>query len=162
MTEQEMQTHQKFLQEAINIAKENVHTGKGGPFGAVIVKDGKIIARAGNEVLGTKDPTMHAEVNAIRQACKQVGHFELQDCVIYSSCEPCPMCLGAIYWARPKALFFAADRKTAAQHGFDDDFIYKEMDIPYPQRHIPTVCMAVDSAESPFIAWDEKDDKVRY
>ena len=137
-------------------------SGKGGPFGALIVKDGKILVRACNQVLDTKDPTMHAEVNAIRQACKQLGHFELQDCIIYSSCEPCPMCLGAIYWVRPKALFFAADRKTAGAHGFDDDFIYKEIALPSDKRHIPTVCMQLDESEEPFICWDNKTDKVQY
>ncbi len=162
MTETEKQEHKKFLQEAVRIARENVATGKGGPFGAVIVKDGKIIASGGNQVLGTNDPTMHAEVNVIRQACKKVNHFELQDCIIYSSCEPCPMCLGAIYWARPKALFFAADRKTAGAHGFDDDFIYKEIVLPTEQRHIPTVCMQLEEAEQPFVAWDQKTDKVQY
>lgn len=162
MTEQELKLHKKFLQQAIELARANVRTGRGGPFGAVIVKDGQIIARGGNEVLYTKDPTMHAEVNAIRQACKQLGHFELQDCVIYSSCEPCPMCLGAIYWARPKALFFAADRKTAAKHGFDDDFIYKEIDLPCEKRHIPTVCMAIEDSEVPFVTWDQKEDKIQY
>ena len=162
MTEREIQTHQKFLREAVRLAEENVATGRGGPFGAVIVKDGQIVASACNEVLGTQDPTMHAEVNAIRQACKKLNTFELKDCVIYSSCEPCPMCLGAIYWARPKALFFAADKKCAARYGFDDDFIYKEIALPLEQRHIPTVCMAIDASEEPFIRWDEKTDKTLY
>ena len=162
MTEQEKQQHKQFLQEAVRLARENVASGKGGPFGAVIVKDGQVIVRACNQVLESKDPTMHAEVNAIRQACQKLGHFELKDCIIYSSCEPCPMCLGAIYWARPKALFFAADRKTAGAHGFDDDFIYKELVLPTDQRHIPTVCMCLDEAEDPFVAWDKKTDKVQY
>jgi len=162
MDKQEKEQHIRFLQEAVKVAQENVATGRGGPFGAVIVKDGEIIARCGNEVLGTKDPTMHAEVNAIRQACAKLQHFELKDCIIYSSCEPCPMCLGAIYWARPKALFFAADRYTAAKHGFDDNFIYKEIELPCDKRHIPTVCISLDTAENPFNKWDEKTDKVAY
>ena len=122
MDEKELQMHKQFLQEAVNLARENVATGRGGPFGAVIVRDGQIIARGCNQVLGSQDPTLHAEVDAIRTACKKLNSFDLKDCVIYSSCEPCPMCLGAIYWARPKALFFAADRYTAARHGFDDKF----------------------------------------
>lgn len=156
------QQHEYFLQEAIRIAKENVATGKGGPFGAVIVKNGQIIASGSNQVLDTQDPTMHAEVNVIRQACKKLGHFELTDCIIYSSCEPCPMCLGAIYWARPKALYFAADRECAARHGFDDNYIYKEISLPTNKRHIPTFCVQLKTAESPFVSWDEKADKVQY
>ena len=123
MNEQKLQTHKKFLQQAINLARENVATGRGGPFGAVIVKDGEIIARGSNQVLSGQDPTLHAEVDAIRNACKKLNNFDLKDCIIYSSCEPCPMCLGAIYWARPKALYFAADRHTAARHGFVDTVI---------------------------------------
>ena len=162
MTESELQMHKKFLQEAINLAKENVATGKGGPFGAVIVKDGQIIARACNEVLRTQDPTMHAEVNAIRQACKKLNHFELKDCIIYSSCEPCPMCLGAIYWARPKALFFAADRHCAARHGFDDRFIYEQITTTPSARKILTMCIAMPNDEEPFVHWDNKSDKTQY
>jgi len=158
----ENEEHIKFLQEAVRLARENVATGRGGPFGAVIVKDGKIIARGCNQVLGTHDPTMHAEVDAIRQACKQVGHFELTGCIIYSSCEPCPMCLGAIYWARPKALYFAADRFCAARHGFDDKFIYDEITVGPQERKIPTVCVQLADAEEPFKKWDEKEDKIRY
>ena len=158
----ENEEHIKFLQEAVRLARENVATGRGGPFGAVIVKDGKIIARGCNQVLGTHDPTMHAEVDAIRQACKQVRHFELTDCIIYSSCEPCPMCLGAIYWARPKALYFAADRFCAARHGFDDKFIYDEIAVGPEARKIPTVCVQLPDAEEPFEKWDAKDDKIRY
>ena len=162
MTEEEKQQHKHFLQEAIRLAKENVSSGKGGPFGAIVVKDGQIIASATNHVLETNDPTMHAEINAIRQACKKLGHFELSDCIIYSSCEPCPMCLGAIYWTRPKAVFFGADHRMAGRHGFDDDFIYQEIFRPMDQRHIPTVCMQLDSAEEPFIEWDNKTDKIQY
>jgi len=162
MNETDLQQHKKFLREAVELAKDNVATGKGGPFGAVIVKDGEVIARAGNEVLFTQDPTMHAEVNAIRQACRKLGKFELTDCIIYSSCEPCPMCLGAIYWARPKALYFAADKKCAARHSFDDDFIYKEIALPLEKRHIPTVCVSLEEAEAPFVAWDKKEDKIAY
>ncbi|WP_428047543.1 nucleoside deaminase [Candidatus Avelusimicrobium facis] len=162
MNEQELQMHKKFLEEAVRLARENVATGRGGPFGAVIVKDGQIIASGSNQVLDSQDPTMHAEVNVIRQACKKLNHFELKDCIIYSSCEPCPMCLGAIYWARPKALFFAADRSTAARHGFDDKFIYDEIALPAEKRSIKTVCIALDGREQPFEKWDAKTDKVPY
>lgn len=162
MDEKELQMHKQFLQEAVNLARENVATGRGGPFGAVIVKDGQIIARGCNQVLGSQDPTLHAEVDAIRNACKKLNSFDLKDCVIYSSCEPCPMCLGAIYWARPKALFFAADRYTAARHGFDDKFIYDEIALPAEKRHIPTVCIALEDNEEPFEKWDKKADKVQY
>ena len=162
MDEKELQTHKKFLQEAIRLARENMSTGRGGPFGAVIVKDGQIIARGSNQVLGSKDPTLHAEVDAIRTACKKLNHFELKDCVIYSSCEPCPMCLGAIYWARPKALYFAADRHTAARHGFDDKFIYDEIAKEPSRRAIKTVRIEMEENEVPFELWDKKEDKIAY
>ena len=115
MEQAELKQHKKFLKEAVKMAEKGMLEGKGGPFGAVIVQNGKIIARGCNQVTSSNDPTRHAEVDAIRKACKKLGTFELRDCIIYSSCEPCPMCLGAIYWARPKALFFAADRFTAAK-----------------------------------------------
>lgn len=162
MEEKEMQQHKKFLAEAVRLAQENVATGRGGPFGAVIVKDGEIIARASNQVLATNDPTMHAEVSAIRQACAKLSSFELKDCIIYSSCEPCPMCLGAIYWARPKALYFAADQHTAAKHGFDDKFIYDEIAVPKEQRQIKTVRIVLDTQEEPFKEWTAKEDKTQY
>ena len=161
MTEEELQIHKHFLQEAINLARENVATGRGGPFGAIVVQDGEIIARATNEVLKDQDPTMHAEVNAIRQACKKLGHFELKNCVIYSSCEPCPMCLGAIYWARPKALF-AADRHCAARHGFDDNFIYEQITTTPSERKILTVHLAIPDEELPFVVWDEEENRTQY
>ncbi len=162
MDDKELQMHKNFLREAVKLARENMSTGRGGPFGAVIVKDGQIIARGSNQVLGSKDPTMHAEVDAIRTACKKLNHFELKDCVIYSSCEPCPMCLGAIYWARPKALYFAADRHTAARHGFDDKFIYDEIAKDPSGRSIKTVRLELEDAEEPFELWDKKEDKIAY
>ncbi len=162
MDEKELEMHKKFLREAVKLARENMSTGRGGPFGAVIVKDGEIIARGSNQVLGSKDPTMHAEVDAIRTACKKLNHFELKDCVIYSSCEPCPMCLGAIYWARPKELYFAADRHTAARHGFDDKFIYDEIAKDPSQRGIKTVRIELEDNEEPFVLWDQKTDKTQY
>ena len=127
MTQEELNQHIHFLQEAIEEARKGMKAGKGGPFGAVIVKDGQIIARGCNCVTSTNDPTCHAEVDAIRKACAQLQSFELKDCIIYSSCEPCPMCLGAIYWARPKALYFAADRVRAAASNFDDEFTSEDL-----------------------------------
>ena len=124
----------EFMQEAIQLSIENVKSGKGGPFGAVIVKDGKIIARGANGVTSTNDPTAHAEVVAIRNACKELGTFQLDGCEIYTSCEPCPMCLGAIYWARPDRMYFANTKKNAADINFDDQFIYEELELPY-QKH---------------------------
>ncbi len=162
MTATEQKIHEKFLQQAIRLAQENVNTGCGGPFGAVIVKNGEIIACGCNQVLSSKDPTLHAEIDAIRQACKKLGSFELTDCIIYSSCEPCPMCLGAIYWARPKALYFAADRDCAARHGFDDKFIYQELTLPLDQRKICMGCLKLKEAELPFEQWDKKPDKIQY
>lgn len=162
METQELLQHKKFLKAAIKLAEKGVASGKGGPFGAVIVKDGKIVARGFNQVTSSNDPTRHAEVDAIRKACKKLKSFELKDCVIYSSCEPCPMCFGAIYWARPKALYFAADRFVAAKHGFDDNFIYKEVSLPVEERSIKTICVALDEKEKPFISWDHKTDKTEY
>ena len=158
----EFEQHQKFLQEAITLARENVATGRGGPFGAVIVKNGEIIARGCNQVLGTHDPTMHAEVAAIREACKKLGHFELKDCIIYASAEPCPMCLGAIYWARPKALYYAADKKLAAKAGFDDSFIYKEIALPKNKRKIKTTKINLPQDNDPFEAWAKNTTKTEY
>ena len=154
--------HQKFLLEAIKEARNNIKAGKGGPFGAVVVKNGQIIARGSNQVTSTNDPTCHAEVDAIRKACAKLKSFELKDCVIYSSCEPCPMCLGAIYWARPKALYFAADRWRAAASNFDDALIYKELPLPTGHRTLPTVCIKVPGRNEPFDEWDAKTDKVEY
>lgn len=162
MNEHELQEHQRFLKRAIELAAENMQTGKGGPFGAVIVKDGKILAEGFNQVTSANDPTRHAEVDAIRKACQKLNAFELKDCVIYSSCEPCPMCLGAIYWARPKALYFAADRFCAAKHGFDDKFIYDEITQPADKRSIPTIRIVLDGAEEPFEIWSSRADKIEY
>ena len=162
MEEQELKQHQRFLRAAIKMAEKGMAAGKGGPFGAVIVKDGKIIARGCNQVTSQNDPTRHAEVDAIRKACRKLKNFELKDCIIYSSCEPCPMCLGAIYWARPKALFFAADRFRAAQSGFDDEFIYKEVPLPKEKRSLKTYCVDVKSKNEPFDLWDAKTDKTEY
>ncbi len=156
MTEQE-----KFMQRAIELSIKSVENG-GGPFGAVIVKDGKIIAEASNSVTKDNDPTAHAEINAIRQAAKKLGTFDLSGCEIYTSCEPCPMCLGAIYWARLDKIYFANTRYDAAKIGFSDEFIYEELDKPYDQRKIPTIQMMREAALAAFKAWEEKEDKIEY
>jgi len=127
-----------FLKEAIRLAVENVESGNGGPFGAVVVKDGKIIARGMNQVTHTNDPTAHAEIIAIREACAVLNSFQLTGCEIYSSCEPCPMCLGAIYWARPDKLYYAGSKEDAASMHFDDQFIYEEIALPVEQRKLFT------------------------
>lgn len=129
--------HHVFLARAIELARSNVHTGQGGPFGAIIVKNGKIIAEKSNEVTTSNDPTAHAEIQVIREACRILGSFQLDDCDLYTSCEPCPMCLGAIYWARPRAVYFAATRTDAANAGFDDDLIYQELPKNPRDRKIP-------------------------
>jgi len=151
------------MARAIEIAIENVRSGRGGPFAAVVVKDGKIIAEGTNCVTRTNDPTAHAEVMAIREACKKLGTFELTGCDIYTSCEPCPMCLGAIYWARPARVYFACTAADAAKVGFDDDFIYREIVLPPADRKIPMVpgMMREESLEA-FRAWTEKQDKTPY
>ncbi|HOU83050.1 MAG TPA: nucleoside deaminase [Bacteroidales bacterium] len=150
-----------FLKLAIELAKENVKNG-GGPFGAVIVKDGQIIAKGTNRVTSHNDPTAHAEIVAIRQACEKLNDFQLTDCIIYSSCEPCPMCLGAIYWARPKKLVFAADKFDAANAGFDDSMIYDEIQLPYYDRHLETINLRIDESLQPFELWMSENDKITY
>ncbi len=162
MKNDEILKHIHFLHEAIKEARKGLKAGHGGPFGAVIVKNGKIIARGHNRVTSTNDPTAHAEVTAIRAACKKLKSFELKGCIIYSSCEPCPMCLGAIYWARPKALYFTADRLRAAASNFDDAVIYKEVPLPPGKRTLPTVCIKIPGHNVPFDEWDKKKDKTAY
>jgi len=152
----------KFMQEAINMAEKGMKTGDGGPFGAIVVKNGEIIGRGNNKVTSSNDPTAHAEVVAIRDACKNLNSFQLDDCEIYTSCEPCPMCLGAIYWARPKAVYYAADKNDAAAAGFDDDFIYKEIDAPIADRKIPMKQILQDKAQLVFKSWINKTDKIEY
>ena len=151
-----------FINKAIKLAEENVKSGNGGPFGAVIVKNGEIIATGVNTVTTTNDPTAHAEVNAIRNACKELDSFQLDDCEIYSSCEPCPMCLGAIYWSRSKKLFFAADKNDAAEAGFDDSFIYDEIELPHNKRKIPNIQISREEALKAFKDWENKEDKIEY
>ena len=151
-----------FMSRAIELSIENVRSGKGGPFAAVIVKDGRIVAEGTNCVTSTNDPTAHAEIVAIRAACKALGHFELAGCEIYTSCEPCPMCLGAIYWARPAKLYFANTAEDAAKIGFDDSLIYSEIKQPASKRRIPTIPLMREEALAAFHAWEEKSDKIQY
>ena len=159
-----MTTHtpKYYLQRRIEIAETNCKTNNGGPFGAVIVRNGEIVAECGNSVTTTNDPTAHAEVNAIRAACKKLNTFDLSDCEIYASCEPCPMCLSAIYWARIPKLYYAANKHDAKDAGFDDSFIYKELALPPRERKTPVENILHNEALVPFDLWREKDDKVAY
>jgi len=152
----------EFMREAIRISKENVTEGKGGPFGAVIVKDDKIIATGVNSVTSNNDPTAHAEVIAIRNACKVLNTFQLTGCDIYSSCEPCPMCLGAIYWARPSRLFFASTKNDAAAAAFDDQFIYEEIALPLDKRQLHTKQILRGEALEVFNLWNTMITKKEY
>ena len=153
--------HKQFMDRAIQLSIENIEKG-GGPFGAVIVKDGKIIAESGNSVTNDNDPTAHAEVNTIRKACKKLETFDLEGCIIYSSCEPCPMCLGAIYWAHLDELYFANNKKDAGNIGFDDAFIYDELDLPFEKRKLKTNQFMRDEAIKAFEKWDEFEGKREY
>jgi guanine deaminase len=150
-----------FIYQAIQLALENVDDG-GGPFGAVVVKDGHVVATGTNRVTPTLDPTAHAEMVAIRAACKKLGAFELAGCDIYCSCEPCPMCLGAIYWARPARVFFAATAGAAADAGFDDSLIKKQIRLPYTEQQLPIEQLVHADSLTPFDAWKAKPDKVVY
>jgi guanine deaminase len=153
---------QQFLRRAISLAREGMTTGNGGPFGAVVVKEGAIVGESSNCVTSTNDPTAHAEVMAIRAACKQLGTFQLDGCTLYTSCEPCPMCLGAIYWARPARVVYAAQHTDAAVAGFDDSFIYAELAKPYVHRSISTEQALQEEAKTVFEEWAEKHDKIAY
>jgi guanine deaminase len=150
------------MQRAIDLAVENVRAGAGGPFGAVVVRNGVIIAEGMNQVTATNDPTAHAEIVAIRKACQRVRNFELRDCELYTSCEPCPMCLGAVYWARVGHLYFAANRTDAAEIGFDDSLIYDELAVPFARRKIPTTNVMREEALAAFRRWSESATKVPY
>ena len=151
----------EYMREAIRLADESVKRG-GGPFGAVIVKNGEIVAGSANSVTLDNDPTAHAEVNTIRQACKKLGTFDLSDCVIYTSCEPCPMCLGAIYWAHITRIYYGNTKKDAAAIDFADDFIYKELEQHVEERAVPLIPLLRDEALETFRAWEAKQDKVEY
>ncbi len=154
--------HQQFLLQAIHIACRNVTHDNGGPYGACVVKDNKIIAYSGNRVTHNLDPTAHAEIMAIRRACKILNDFQLKDCILYTSCEPCPMCLGAIYWARLHKVYFACNRFDAAAAGFDDDFIYTEIDKPPRQRNIVMQQLSLSTALDPFSLWKSQADRTIY
>jgi len=152
----------EFMRKAIEMADNGMQSGKGGPFGAIVVKDGKIVATGCNQVTSTNDPTAHAEVVAIRNACTALNSFQLDDCDIYTSCEPCPMCLGAIYWARPNRVFYANTKVDAAKIDFDDQFIYDELEQPLGERQIPFIQILRDEALSSFNNWAAKTDRVEY
>lgn len=152
----------KFMEEAIRLAVENVKNGTGGPFGAVVVKEGEIIAACGNSVTPDNDPTAHAEVNAIREACRKLGSHQLQGCEVYTSCEPCPMCLGAIYWARPLRVYYASTKEDAAVAGFDDSFIYREIALPDSGRSIPFINEKALDTGVEFRLWKENIDRMEY
>lgn len=153
---------ENYMQEAIDLSVKNVTDNNGGPFGAVVVKDGKIIARGYNQVTSNNDPTAHAEVVAIREACKVLGTFQLTNCEIYTSCEPCPMCLGAIYWARPSRVYYANTKEDAAAINFDDDFIYKELAKPIQYRELQFKQVMRNEAQEAFMIWKNKTDKIEY
>ena len=155
-------THDDFMREAIKEAEAGMRAGRGGPFGCVIVRRGEIIARGHNCVTSTNDPTAHAEVSAIRAACQRLKTFSLEDCELYTSCEPCPMCLAAVYWARIPKLFYANTRADAAAIGFDDDFIYQQVPLPPEKRSLAMHPMMRDEAQVAFREWQAKPDKVEY
>ncbi|WP_102346146.1 nucleoside deaminase [Bacillus sp. Marseille-P3661] len=151
-----------FMKKAIDMAYENVRNNTGGPFGALVVKDGEIIGEGKNQVTETNDPTAHAEIQAIRAACEYLKDFQLTGCEIYTSCEPCPMCIGAIYWARPKAVYFACTKEDAASIGFDDHFIYEEIALPIIKRKIKMEQYMVNNYDLPFKEWKESKFKREY
>ncbi len=151
----------QFLRQAIELAVENVRRN-GGPFGALVVRGGVVIATGSNQVTRTNDPTAHAEIVALREACRVLGSFQLDECEVYSSCEPCPMCLGALYWARPSRIYFAATQHQAAAVGFDDSFIYREIQTPAAERTIPMIHIDDEQAGRPFEEWAGKPDKTEY
>jgi tRNA(Arg) A34 adenosine deaminase TadA len=153
--------NEEYIMETIRISESNMEDG-GGPFGAIIVKDNEIIARAGNTVTSSNDPTAHAEINAIRKASQYLENFDLSGCILYSSCEPCPMCLGAIYWARLDGIYFAAGKEDAKDAGFDDSFIYREIKKPFDRRSIQTTQMIRDEAYEVLKKWKQKEDKIQY
>lgn len=148
--------------EAIRLSEQGVTSNVGGPFGCVIVRGDEIVGRGNNQVTSTNDPTAHAEIVAIRDACKTLNTFQLNDCEVYTSCEPCPMCMGAIYWARPKKVYFANTRTDAADIGFDDSMIYDELICEHSARKIPIACLGREEALKVFAQWKNKSDKVEY
>src|SRR5699024_9522848 len=154
--------HQKYMQRAIEVARQGMNDDKGGPFGAIVVKNGEIIAEACNRVSSSNDPTAHAEIEVIRKACYKLGTFQLADCIIYTSCEPCPMCFGAIYWARPKAVYYGCTKEDAAEIDFDDDFIYEELDKSIDNRNIKFHNLLREESKQVFTNWKNKTDRIDY
>lgn len=154
--------HEGYLRETIRMAAENVRSGRGGPFASLIVKDGRVVGRGTNRVTSSSDPTAHAEVVAIRDACARLDSFQLDGCTVYCSSEPCPMCLAALYWARPERIYFANGREAAAAAGFDDTYIYEELEKPLGARGLRFRRIEVPDAEEPFRLWADKEDKVEY
>ncbi len=154
--------HTEFIKAAIQLSREGSQSNKGGPFGCIVVKDGKIVGKGSNQVTSSNDPTAHAEVVAIRDACKNLSSFQLDGCEIYTSCEPCPMCLGAIYWARPSKVYYANTRNQAADAGFDDAFIYNEINVEPASRKIEMIHTPDDEALQIFKDWIAKTDKIDY
>lgn len=152
----------EFIDRAIKLSEKGMNNNAGGPFGAVIVKDDKIIAEGYNQVTSSNDPTAHAEIVAIREACKNLNSFQLDGCIIYTSCEPCPMCLGAIYWARPSAVYYACTKEDAAEVGFDDDFIYKEIDAGMENRSIKFINLNREEGKEIFKKWAAKEERTDY
>jgi guanine deaminase len=152
----------QFMRMAIDLATQNVVTGQGGPFGAVVVRDGQVLAAQANSVTRTNDPTAHAEVNAIRAACAALGTFQLDGCDVYTSCEPCPMCLAALYWSRCRAIFYGNTAQDAAAAGFDDSFLYREVSLPLDQRRIPIVQLLPDEAIASFNTWRQAIQRIDY
>ncbi|QAA81442.1 nucleoside deaminase [Aequorivita sp. H23M31] len=152
----------EFIKRAIELSKKGMDNNAGGPFGALVVKDDKIIAEGYNQVTSNNDPTAHAEVVAIREACKKLNSFQLEDCIVYTSCEPCPMCLGAIYWARPKAVFYACTKEDAAEIGFDDQFIYEEIETDIGNRKIKFINLDREGGREVFKNWEKKNDRTDY
>jgi|ERR1700722_5617647 guanine deaminase len=150
------------MARAIELAIENARSGRGGPFAALVVKDGRIMGEGVNSVTSSNDPTAHAEVVAIRAACSAIGTFQLEGCDLYTTCEPCPMCLGAIYWARPARVYFAATAADAAEAGFDDAFIYEQLALPLAERKIPFLEMMREESLECFRAWTEKANRIEY
>src|SRR5215813_10503343 len=154
-----MTREEKFMNEAVSLGIEGMHKNLGGPFGCVIVKDDQIIGKGCNSVIATNDPTAHAEVVAIRDACKNLKSFQLEDCEVYTTCEPCPMCMGALYWARPKRVYYANSRNDAANIGFDDSFIYEQIALPLEQRRISMECLQCEEAVKMFEEWKKMNNK---
>ncbi len=152
----------KFINRAIELSQQGMDGNAGGPFGAIVVKNGEIIAEGFNKVTSSNDPTAHAEVVAIREACKMLNSFQLEDCIIYTSCEPCPMCLGAIYWARPKAVYYACTKEDAAEIGFDDQFIYEEIESEIGKRKVKFINLGREEGRKVFKNWETKEGRTDY